>query len=450
MPKKIFLCLLLAFSVSPLPAQVQTGIYPYGSFDNLGVDSIDRGSLNVHFSIPVVNKQGRGLPFQYELVYDSLVWTPVSSTGAQVWTPAVGFGLHGQLYEGFEGYLSYFTDNIKCYESGGGFTYTPVNSNYVYHDPFGVSHPLPYTINYCTEGVTGSGKPSVDGSGYSYNGVSVVSKDGKQINAPANSQTAGGNITDTNGNYISNNGNGTFTDTLGTTGLTITGSGTASSPRVFTYSTPTGTANVTVTYKTYTVRTNFGCASTEFNMSEDLPYRITLGDGTFYEFAYEATPGYSGDVTGRLYQLTLPQGGVITYTYSGANNGIICADGTPAGLTRSGGVSRSYARPASLVTSATSHTDITDGLSPANVSNFDFVMSGSPESFYETNRTVNQGSSSVLLTRQTCYANTTHPCTTTAVALPIAQIDTYESLNGSGLHGSRLTYNFASDVMAAA
>ena len=63
MPKKIVLCLLLAFSVSPLPAQVQTGIYPYGSFDNLGVDSIDRGSLNVHFSIPVVNKQGRGLPF---------------------------------------------------------------------------------------------------------------------------------------------------------------------------------------------------------------------------------------------------------------------------------------------------------------------------------------------------------------------------------------------------
>ena len=169
------------------------------------------------------------------------------------------------------------------------------------------------------------------------------------------------------------------------------------------------------------------------------PYTITLGDGTFYQFAYEATPGYPADVTGRLYQLTLPQGGVITYAYSGANNGIICADGTPAGLSRSiTGGSRSYAR--SYVSASSSVTAVTDGL--GNISNFDFVMSGSPESFYETSRTVNQTTpSGVLLTRQTCYNNSASPCPTTAVTLPIAQIDTYESLNSSGLHGSTLTYN---------
>lgn len=68
-------------------------------------------------------------------------------------------------------------------------------------------------------------------------------------------------------------------------------------------------------------------------------------------------------------------------------------------------------------------------------------MAGSPESFYETNRTVNQGSSPTLLSRLTCYNNAAVPCTTTAVTLPISQIDTYETLNGIQQHGSKLTYN---------
>ena len=138
------------------------------------------------------------------------------------------------------------TDNVKCLESGT-LTYVPHYSNYVYHDAFGVSHPLPYTATYCAPFTfTGSGVPAADGSGYSYNGIVLTSADGKQIDPPVNSQASSGSIADTNGNYISNNGNGTFTDTLGKTALTITGNGTASSPRLFTYSTPTGTAAVTV------------------------------------------------------------------------------------------------------------------------------------------------------------------------------------------------------------
>ena len=58
MTKKHVLSILMVFAVLPVSAQVQTGLYPYGSFDNLGVDSIDRGSLNMHLSIPVVSKQG--------------------------------------------------------------------------------------------------------------------------------------------------------------------------------------------------------------------------------------------------------------------------------------------------------------------------------------------------------------------------------------------------------
>ena len=447
--RKIAFCLFMMLGITTAFGQAQTGLYPFGSFDTPGFDTIDRGSLNVHFTIPVVNKQGRGLGFQYQLAYDSLVWSPVSSGGTQTWTPAPSWGLTGQitgLNEGYQGYLSYFSNLQKCYQQGGGFTWTPVNSHYAYHDSFGVSHPFTYTYNACT-GVSSGGGASADGSGYSFSGGYVTAADGKQINAPIynpNSngtitQTSSGSLTDTNGNYISNNGNGTFTDTLGKTVLTISGSGTPSSPKVFAYSTPSGTAQVTVTYTSYTVRTNFGCASTDYNLPQDLPSTITLADGSVYTLGYEATPGYSGDVTGRLASITLPQGGVITYQYTGANNGIVCSDGSTAGLTRTGGVGRTYVR--SSITSASSHTDITDGLN--NDLGFDFAISGSPEAFYETNRNVHQGNSSgpILLSRQTCYNGSSNPCTTTAVTAQVTQVDTYETLNGIEQHGSTFTYN---------
>src|SRR5882757_10443539 len=70
MMRKTLLVLALVFTALPGVSQVATGLYPYGSFDNFGFDSIDRGSLNVHFSIPVISKSGRGLPFEYSLIYD--------------------------------------------------------------------------------------------------------------------------------------------------------------------------------------------------------------------------------------------------------------------------------------------------------------------------------------------------------------------------------------------
>jgi YD repeat-containing protein len=434
--RKLLLCLSLGACVLSLAGRAQTGLYPHGSFDNVGMDTIDRGSLNVHFAIPVVNKAGRGLGFSYQLVYDSLVWSPVNAAGIPGWTPLTGFGLRGQLNDGLVGYVSYAQTTIKCYQQGGGFVWDYTNQHYVYHDSVGGSHAFAYAYNDCTGAATGAGVSS-DGSGYSFDGDVLTSPDGKQITPPFNSQTSSATMIDTNGNYISNHGDGTFTDTLGKTALNITGSGNASSPRYFTYSTPTGTAQVVVTYKTYAVQTVFGCSNVaEYNLSQDLVDKITLADGSIYQFAYEKTPNNPSNVTGRLAQLTLPQGGVIAYQYTGANNGIVCADGTPAGLTRTGGVSRTYTR--SPITAITSHTDVIDGLN--NTSNYDFVMAGSPEAFFETKRTVNQGSNTVLLSRQTCYNNSGSSCTTTAITLPISQIDTYETLNGLQ-HGSTLTYN---------
>ena len=69
-----------------------------------------------------------------------------------------------------------------------------------------------------------------------------------------------------------------------------------------------------------------------------------MPDSTEYQLTYEETPGsctplsgtYSPNcVTGRIYQVILPTGGTIAYTYSGGSNGHgIYSDGSTAGLTR--------------------------------------------------------------------------------------------------------------------
>src|SRR5258708_30231783 len=59
-------------------AQVVVGIPPFQSFGG-GPDVINLGNLNVHYSIPVFSRAGRGMPFSYGLAYDSSVWQPSTS-----------------------------------------------------------------------------------------------------------------------------------------------------------------------------------------------------------------------------------------------------------------------------------------------------------------------------------------------------------------------------------
>jgi hypothetical protein len=70
---------VLCFS-PPLRAQSPTGTPPFGSFSG-GPDVVNNANLDVHLSIPVVNKAGRGLPFYYLLTDDSFIWSPVTVNG---------------------------------------------------------------------------------------------------------------------------------------------------------------------------------------------------------------------------------------------------------------------------------------------------------------------------------------------------------------------------------
>lgn len=445
----VLLASLLPHSAS---AQVTTGTPPFGSFGG-GPDIINLGSLNARLSIPVRHKPGRGVDFTYDLTYDSTVWHPVSVSGTLTWQPvSATWGWNGTTPTG-----SAYTSYSGTYSSGacgqhGELTYYQwYYTNFMYADDFGMSHGFGdnYTIYfqspggpYCPPGGPQPPTPAPwaawDGSGYTlYASPSTWSVSTSVFAANGASTNGQGAffITDRNGNQITS-GNGVYTDTLGTTGLTVAGQ--APNNTTFSYTAPSGaSASYTMKYTTYSIQTNFGCTgivdygtngtTTASLVSEiDLP-DITVNPNDKYTFTYEPTPGHSGFVTGRLKSGTLPTGGNITYTYTGGSSGnITCADGSTAGLSRilSDGANWSatwtYVRTAG--TGAAYTTTITDPERDTLAPNGnDTVIQF--QGIYETQRQTYQGlhtTGTLLETLNTCYNGSASPCTGTAITLPIS------------------------------
>ena len=218
--RKSFYALVLLLSASAAMAQVATGAYPYGTFDNLGIDSINDGNLNVHFSLPVLNKAGRGLPFYYNLSYDSSVWYPATVSGTTSWDAVQNFGWRGDT-EIVTRYMTYGSDTTTITGTGHSGTCTrTIYSSFIYHDTFGVSHPFPDGTTYSLGGSCGVSSPTdsgvaYDGSGYTlnltaYTVSTVVSAGGKSFAVP-NENNGSGTVTDSNGNQVSTDGSGHFT-----------------------------------------------------------------------------------------------------------------------------------------------------------------------------------------------------------------------------------------------
>lgn len=454
--KRAGLLLLLAFALVSTSsfAQVTTGTPPFGSFTG-GPDVINLANLNVHLSIPIINKAGRGLPFSYALSYNSATWYPVSSNGSASWysnnTFNWGWGSWDAPVIGNLGYQ--VTATGYCYDY---HQYPPQKTgsyedfgHWIYYDQMGTPHPFsPSTMVIWTTGTCPSGPAqnlsisgtTNDGSGdrLSATGVSngvaswtVTEGNGTTVNV--NYSTGVETMTDRNGNQISaslgTGGNMVFTDTLGQQVLTTPGP-LPPNPAVYTYTGPSGNVSYTVKYTTQTVRTNFGCSGiSEFGpYSESLVSEIDLPDGSSkYTFRYEPTPNYTGDVTGRIAEITLPTGGSIAYSYSGGSNGITCSDGTTAILART--LTPGGSEPAS--TWAYAHTEyqtnwftlITD---PAGNQTYTKFASG-----YEFERDGYKGtfgSGTLLESVQTCYNGASPPPCSSPATLPITQRTVYTEL----------------------
>jgi hypothetical protein len=205
------LVLIVMFMVATAASQVTTGAQPFGSFGGGPFDTVNLGNLNVHFSIPVIHKAGRGMPFTYDLSYDSSLWSPVDGSGNNAWTPVPNWGWRGvtEVATGYSEYTIVTTQNGPCNTD----TYT-----YRYHDNFGVSHLFGLKAKElywpgtggCTRHFYGfTNSNAVDGSGYILSvtsgnnlGGTLTSRSGKLINPPLNTTNGAGTAIDANGNQI--------------------------------------------------------------------------------------------------------------------------------------------------------------------------------------------------------------------------------------------------------
>jgi RHS repeat-associated protein len=456
---RLFVILVLAvFSSVASVAQVQVGTPPFGSYAG-GPDTVNLGNNNVRWVVPVIHKAGRGTDFSYDLTYDSSVWYPVTSGGATTWTPNQLRWVASTPTGG--GGLTYKTQSKSCrffQETQWITEYYTLYTNWVFTDALGTSHRMIGGIQDGGAPDCGPGDYAIlttnDGSGYKVdtNGTVYTVKG-------AVGSLGTGSYTDRNGNKITQSG-GVFTDTLGSTALTVTGSGTASSPYIFTYTAPSGgSASYTMRYTTKTVKTNFGCSGiAEYGpTSNDLVSEIDLPDGTKYTINYESTPGFSGDVTGRIASIALPTGGTISYSYSGGSNGITCADGTAATLTRTTPdgtwtYAHSELSASHWQTKITSPADSQNSGSIGDDTVIDFqfdaaITSNTTSNTFETQRLAYQGSSTsgtLLRTTTICYNTNTANCTTTAVSSPITQRNVTTILPGVANLQSQSIYKYNS------
>lgn len=250
----------------PVLGQVATGVYPFGTFDTPGIDTINVGNLNVHLSIPVLSKTGRGLPFNASLTYDSSIYYPVGVSGSQTWTPVVQFPGWNNASGFIFGKFSYSTGGVDYqydapYWDGSEYINVPVNcyytayNNWVFTDAAAVAHHFggsaqTLEFNYqdwspdgwtCPDSSNSNASgQALDGSGYQ---IAITNYTDPSVSLNTGTVTTSSNgtastVTDSNGNQISTDGLGNFTDTTGNIVLTLTGNTTSS--QIYTYHDTTG------------------------------------------------------------------------------------------------------------------------------------------------------------------------------------------------------------------
>lgn len=427
-----FIAALLIVAPSSAVSQVATGFPPFAPMQNSSFDSVDLDDLNVHFAIPIVQKQGRGMPFTYILSYDSSIWYKGTSGSYYQWQPVTNWGWHVQT-DAATGWINYLSNTTRCMISGnviGGQTTT--YSGWLYYDTSGTPHKFTGhtqviinfggTNNTCPPSQTTSfTNTTSDGSGYTLHATggsgTITGRGGMTYSPPVGSPKGAGTVEDRNGNYSSVSSSGAYTDTLNTPALTV--SGTSPNPTTYTYTSPAGTqVTFQINYKQYTVSPAFLCSGfTPWGPNtEYLVDSIVLPDTTSkYTFTYEITPNDTHSphyVTARIASVKLPTGGTISYTYSGGNYGIECSDGSTAGLnprsTPDG--NWTYTRSVSSDQSTVTVKEPTGN---------QFVVYS--KAGQETERDIYEAGSTTTVQKSiyTCYNGATYPCNSTTITQPV-------------------------------
>jgi hypothetical protein len=221
------LCLLAACLSLAVVAtgQINPGKPSFSAYDTHEYDTINMQNLNVSINVPVMNKSG-AFPFQYSLsadfyvFYEGVVWEP---SALAYYSPYLSGSANGVLATSILPITPYYTTTVST-TCAGGSPATTKYMNWVLPTADGTLHPLPTGDYTDSQGCLNASftDQTIDGSGYT---VSVTKATVNSIyDRSGLSIVAATSITDSNGNTATvNNSTGVFTDTLGVTALTVSG-----------------------------------------------------------------------------------------------------------------------------------------------------------------------------------------------------------------------------------
>ncbi len=442
-------------------AQVQPGLRNFSAYDAHEVDTVNLMNNNVTLKLPFYYKPGL-LPVQIGMFGNYYVSAPSSTWQPSVTSLPPTISVAGTLSAGSTGYLSWSGGSQIC---PNGTDHTQVYSQWAIITSDGAWHALNPTLQ--TDRIMSG--PNTGQSCLS-SGFTASPLDGTKLTmtAPSNAwslalptiYTTSGyivtgletglvtpSITDSNGNKVS--GTTAITDSFGMTAATITS---PTAGPVSWNDVKAGTPQVSLSTSNLTLRSNFACTSpsiAEYNNTSAtaLPTTINYPDGTTLGISYETTPSYSPKVTGRLYQITLREGGTIKYTYGGGHNGIDCTYQTVPTLTRTlgNGDVTTYSLAYSLI-SGSNYKAVNTMIDPGG-NETDYTFTGFASGGYSatygqvlTQIKKNQGNcatSCTLLETDLISYNSTYTSTPSAstianaqVTLPITKKIVYRQLSG--------------------
>jgi hypothetical protein len=401
---------------------------------------------NISLNVPIRSKAG-AIPFSLSLngsYYISLNGTTTT------WQPSELLG-HP------------FAVPLTQAASTPGLDYAGGNGGSLATCPDGTTHTTELAGLYIVVGGTYHYLPPadyVDTTGCYYTSITAGTTDGSgyvatfyynHLGSPTVYDSAGnlisaGGIIDSNGNSITlsaSSGSYTYTDTLGLTALTVNGSG-----NFPTYSwTDVNGGSPAVSFTTSStvhLKSEFGCSGvSDYDVTgQTLPSAINFPDGTALGLTYEGTPGYGGDYTGRLNQITQREGGTVAYTYGGSNNGLNCTYQTVPVLTRKlgNGDTTTYTLTYSLISGSNyeaTNTVIDPGGNKTVYTFTGFTSTGNSSSYGQVVTEVQryQGTSTLLSTDIYCYNTVFSSCSTSSaptaqVTMPISKLIVFHQVYG--------------------
>ena len=446
----IVLCVLTALLTKAASGQVAPGMPVYSAFDAHEVDTVDLMNNAILISTPIMSKSG-AFPLNFSMSGNYYVF----STNA-VWQTASA-QLNTELNSAANGFISSngLTANtpitgVTC--PGGGTTTRYTNWSVI--EANGTQHPLP-PGDYSDR--TSGGTSCLTGSGFT---AQTTDNSGLTVTVPANGNAASSIferngtgisanlVTDSNSNDLVLNA-GTITDTLGLAAVTAT------SPTLgpFSWTNVSGSSSqLTVSTTSPKLETAFGCPGIgEINntFTTTLASGSNFPDGTSLGITYETTPGHSPNVTGRIKEIILREGGTVTYTYGGSNNGINCTYQTVPTLTRTQGNGdiTTYTLAYSIIGGGPGYQATNTVIDPGGnktiytFTGFNSTGVNSAASQLLTQVQHYQGASTLLTTDVYCYNGVSSNCSTTATATgQITEVDVYHTISGMSTSSRTQTF----------